>query len=52
MKMFDININLGTTPTTLNHGPKWINTCGTVFGITESSVTLWGASEAGECQES
>ncbi|XP_056017004.1 sushi, von Willebrand factor type A, EGF and pentraxin domain-containing protein 1-like [Ostrea edulis] len=36
----------GTTPTTLNHGPKWINSCGTVFGITESSVTLWGASEA------
>ncbi|XP_061195151.1 sushi, von Willebrand factor type A, EGF and pentraxin domain-containing protein 1-like [Saccostrea echinata] len=36
----------GTTPVTFNHGDKWINTCGTVFGITDSHVTLWGASEA------
>ncbi|XP_062616087.1 uncharacterized protein LOC134277796 [Saccostrea cucullata] len=35
----------GTTPTTLNHGTKWINTCGTIFGVTDCTITLWGASE-------
>ncbi|XP_078319237.1 sushi, von Willebrand factor type A, EGF and pentraxin domain-containing protein 1-like [Crassostrea virginica] len=37
----------GTTSTTTDHGPKWVNSCGTIFGTTDTSVTIWAAAGAG-----
>ncbi|XP_052710782.1 uncharacterized protein LOC128185149 [Crassostrea angulata] len=36
----------GTTTTTSDHSTKWVNSCGTIFGVTDSSVTLWAAAGA------
>nr|XP_022290568.1 uncharacterized protein LOC111102208 [Crassostrea virginica] len=36
----------GTTSTTTDHGPKWVNSCGTIFGTTDTSVTIWAAAGA------
>lgn len=38
----------GTTTTTSDHSTKWINSCGTIFGVTDSSVTVWAAAGAGK----